>query len=335
MAGLMAAGIPRSARDISNSALDAAVAASITEVNGHADHQPYDQAHPCFPWKVRHEIAGDHNSQDRHKRNHGSLEGTLKIGIPAADDPHARANDHECQQRSDVDHVAQQVDGQRGCQQRYAGANHESGNPWRAEFGVNGAEDSGQESVARHGEEDARLPQQHDHNRAAQAHERADFDHQTAPADAGFVDAHGERIANVEEFVIDQTAKNADDQNIEDRADHQRTKDADRHVAGWILGFLRRGGDSVETDIGEKDDGSAAADAGPSILAAHAGVGRHERMPVDGHQFRMLQQVISTQDHKHNQDANFDIDDCGVEVGRLFDSDNKNQRGDHDGEEAK
>src|ERR1043166_10075025 len=108
MAGFMAAGVPRFARDFSNSsALHATVAASITKVNGHADHQPYDQAHPRFPWKVRHEVAGDHNSQDRHKRNHGGLEGTLKIGIAAADDPYARADDHERQQRSDVDHVAQ------------------------------------------------------------------------------------------------------------------------------------------------------------------------------------------------------------------------------------
>src|SRR5207302_3634847 len=102
----MATGISRPARDLYSSALHAAVVASVTKVNGHADHQPDDQTHPCFPGKIRHEVAGDQNSHNRHKWHHWSPERALKVGIAAADNPYARADDHESQKRSDIDHVA-------------------------------------------------------------------------------------------------------------------------------------------------------------------------------------------------------------------------------------
>ena len=132
---------------------------------------------------------------------------------------------------------------------------------------------------------------------------------------AGFVDANGKRITHIEKLVIDQAAKNADHQNIENGADHQRTQNADRHIARGILGFLRRSGNGVKADIGEENYRCAAADAGPSILAADAGVWRHKRMPVNLHQLRMIQQIVTADGDKHNQDADLYIDDGGVEVG--------------------
>ena len=43
--------------------------------------------------------------------------------------------------------------------------------------------------------------------------------------------------------------------------DHQRNDDADRQVALRIFGFLRRGGDSIEPNIGEEYVGRALPDA--------------------------------------------------------------------------
>src|SRR5882724_3148482 len=122
--------------------LHPAVAASVTEINSHADDQPDDQADPCSKWKIRHQVTGNQDSQNRHQRHHGSSEWTLEARIATADDPHARTDDHERQQGSDVDHIAQKVDRQRSSQQSYATANHKSGNPWRAEPWMYGAEDS-------------------------------------------------------------------------------------------------------------------------------------------------------------------------------------------------
>ena len=56
------------------------------------------------------------------------------------------------------------------------------------------------------------------------------------------------------------------DQQVEDRADQQRADQADRHVALRVLGFLGRGRDRVEADIGEEDRrrGADHADRCPS-----------------------------------------------------------------------
>src|SRR5882724_2137408 len=295
--------------------LHPAVAAPVTEINSHADDQPDDQADPCSKWKIRHQVARNQDSQNRHQRHHGSSEGTLKIRIATADDPHARTNYHESQQSSYIDHIAQQVNRQRSSQESDAGSDRKSGNPWRAESGMDDAEQSRQETVARHGKEDARLSQQHNHNGAAQTHERANFHHQTAPADSGLVYAHGKCIANVEKFIVDQAAKYADNENIEDGADDQRTENSNGHIPRRIFGFLRCRGDGVKPDIGEENYGRTAAHSGPSILAADTGVGRHERMPVSLDQFRMIEKVMAPHSHKHYQHANLDIDNCSIEVG--------------------
>ena len=48
----------------------------------------------------------------------------------------------------------------------------------------------------------------------------------------------------------------------------------------------------------------------------------------------MIEQIVTTHGHKNNQYANLDIDNCRIEVGRFFDANHQNERGDHDGQEA-
>src|SRR6185369_8057138 len=165
------------------------------------------------------------------------------------------------------------------------------------------------------GEEDAGLSQQHYDNRAAQAHQRANLYHQASPANAGLVNAHGQSVTYVKKFVVDQAAENSNHENVENGADDQRTENSDGHISGRVLGFLRCRGDGIKTDIGKENDCCPAADAGPSVFATDARVGRHEGMPVDLHQLRMVQQIMAAHGHKHNQHANFDIDDHSVEIG--------------------
>jgi len=47
-------------------------------------------------------------------------------------------------------------------------------------------------------------------------------------------------------------------QYVQHRADQQATEDADGHVARRILGFLRGGGDGIESDVGEEHDARGA-----------------------------------------------------------------------------
>ena len=54
---------------------------------------------------------------------------------------------------------------------------------------------------------------------------------------------------------------------VEHRADGERAEDADGHVALRVSRLLRRGGDRVESDVGEEDHPRAAHDAVPPILA--------------------------------------------------------------------
>ena len=112
----------------------------------------------------------------------------------------------------------------------------------------------GQKAVARHGEEHAGLPQQHDQHHAAQAGNRAELHEDAAPAHAGVIDADGHRIGDVQCGVRHNAGEKAGNENIEDGADHQRTENADGHIPLRIFRFLRGGGNRVESDVGEEND---------------------------------------------------------------------------------
>ena len=71
---------------------------------------------------------------------------------------------------------------------------------------------------------------------------------------------------------MDQAGEHDRDSDVEDGADDQRGDDADGHIALRILALLGRGGDGVESDVGEEDDGAAGEESRPAI-----GI---ERIPV-------------------------------------------------------
>ena len=63
---------------------------------------------------------------------------------------------------------------------------------------------------------------------------------------------------------------------------HERSEDADRHVALRILRFLRRRDHRIEADEGEEDDACRAKDAAPAecVTPKWPVFGRNERVPV-------------------------------------------------------
>src|SRR5260221_14128985 len=109
--------------------MQTAVIAAIAEINENAEHEPNNQTDRRSERKVRHQIAGDQNSEYWNQRNHGGPERTLQIGIATTDDPYARTNDHKDQQTAYVHHITQQVNRQRRSQQNNASYHRDSITP--------------------------------------------------------------------------------------------------------------------------------------------------------------------------------------------------------------
>ena len=143
------------------------------------------------------------------------------------------------------------------------------------------AEHRRQQAVLRHRVEDARLAEEHDENHRGQAGDRADLHDGPEPREtrARRVDADRDRVGHVELGVLDDAREHERHRDVEHGADGERAEDADRHVALRILGLLRRGGDRVESDVGEEDHAGAAHDPVPAVLA-RAGRRGDEGLPV-------------------------------------------------------
>ena len=126
--------------------------------------------------------------------------------------------------------------------------------PGRAEPGMDLGDGLGQQAVSGHRVEDPRLAQEHDQDHRAQAGDRAELHDPREPLHAHGVDGDGDRIGHVELLVVDDARQDDRAQAVEDRADHQRADDPDRHVALGVLGLLGGRRDRVEADVGEEDE---------------------------------------------------------------------------------
>src|SRR5207302_682899 len=69
-------------------------------------------------------------------------------------------------------------------------------------------------------------------------------------------------------------AQHIGEQHIKNCAEHERPKNSNRHVALRISGFLRRGRNSIETDIGEEDNASSAQNTEDSAVGVRDALGR-------------------------------------------------------------
>ncbi len=104
-------------------------------------------------------------------------------------------------------------------------------------------------------------------------------------------------------------------------ADAERNQNADGHIALRIFGFLRGGGNRIESDVSEENHPGPARDARPAELAEIACVWRNKRMPVGRGQRRMFEQIRGGNNNEHQHGADFDEDHSNVQIRRFLDAD--------------
>jgi hypothetical protein len=123
-------------------------------------------------------------------------------------------------------------------------------------------------------------------------------------------------------LVVHQAGEDGGNQNVEDGADHQRTKNADGHILLRILGLLGRGGDGVKADVGKEDRGRAERNAVQAEVAVPVGR-RNEWDASYAWQARDAEEEIAAKHDENADDRQLDNHDCRVQVGRFLDADDQ------------
>ena len=128
-------------------------------------------------------------------------------------------------------------------------------------------------------------------------------------------------LAGDESRVLHHAQQHDRHADIKNGADDQRGDDAEGQVALRIARFLGRGGNRIETDVGEEDDGASGDDA--------AEPGGRKRLPVAGIHQRAA-------DHQEDQNgADLDRDHDVVGFGGFADAAHQQNREDEDDEEGR
>src|ERR1017187_8557126 len=127
------------------------------EVNGESDHQPDKEAHPCLHRQRHHQHQARHNRQARQVRRSRYAESAWPLRLLAAQHDHPGGNYDESEQRPDIRQIREPIDIENAG--RYA--HHQSRDPRadvrRLMLRVYLRKHFRQQSIARHGEPDARL----------------------------------------------------------------------------------------------------------------------------------------------------------------------------------
>ena len=130
---------------------------------------------------------------------------------------------------------------------------------------MNPAERLGEQAVPRHREPDPGLPELENQQRGDHAHHGPKQDGEAHPGQVEppqLVD-HGGGV--VQGVPAGDAGEDHDHRDVEKRADEQGGDDADGEIAPGVPGLLRRGGDGVEADVGEEDDGPAREHPRPAV----------------------------------------------------------------------
>src|SRR5665811_449471 len=137
------------------------VRSAVEEVDHEPDDHPVDKPLPRRLRQAGHHVAADEDAENRHERHQWGPERTRQIRRLVAQHDDARANDDECEQRSDRHELTQEADREESRDDRrdYAGENR--GDIRSLEAGMDLSEDWREEPVTRHRVEDARLTHEH------------------------------------------------------------------------------------------------------------------------------------------------------------------------------
>ena len=190
-----------------------------------------------------------------------------------------------------------------------------------------------EKSILGHGEEDARLAHHHNEDHGAETGDGTQLDERSEPAEAfsRTIDGQGNGGGHGEFLEGDDSSEDEGDEDVEDGAEQKGTKNPEGHVALGVFALLRRGGDGIEADVGEKDDSGPGEDTAPTEFPEAAGVFRNKGDPVVG-----VDVGRSTENEEHD-DGKFDDYDDIVETGGFTDADHKKNGGgqtDEDGREV-
>ena len=126
---------------------------------------------------------------------------------------------------------------------------------------------------------------------------------------------HHRRCIFHQQLPTDQARQHEGNADVKNCGDDQRGDDADGNIALRILAFLRRGGNGVEANIGEENDGAARQHARPSV-----GI---KRMPVGG------VDELRAKDDEQQYGADFEQHHDVVGFRRLANAADQNHRQQH------
>ena len=149
-------------------------------------------------------------------------------------------------------------------------------------LGVDAAQPLGQQAVAAHDEEDARLAEQQHEDHRGQCEERGNAEHVADLREPDLPQHVGQRLVRADQrggifghgalprqrlgpgreghaarahdwLAADRADRPGGNEDVEHGAEQERAYEADRHVALRIARLFRRGRDRVEADVGEED----------------------------------------------------------------------------------
>src|SRR5258708_32399455 len=80
--------------------LNEAMFASVEEVDGEAQNQPYEQPQPRIARQGDHQKKADDNPEDGHQRHKRNPEWAMQIRTARAENQYTRADNHKDQERS-------------------------------------------------------------------------------------------------------------------------------------------------------------------------------------------------------------------------------------------
>ena len=135
---------------------------SVEEINQKPDPEPDEEANPRFDGQAEHERGAKNHAEKGEEGYPGHAEGARSRGISAAQDDNAATHEDKGKEGADVGQIGERPDvGQHG-HAAHGDPGPDGCDIWGAETLVDARKIFREQTVARHGHEDARLPELED-----------------------------------------------------------------------------------------------------------------------------------------------------------------------------
>ena len=127
-------------------------------------------------------------------------------------------------------------------------------------------------------------------------------------------------------MIVRDACHDEGEEHVEHGANQERAENADGHVPFRVLRFLRRRAHRIEADVGKEDDGCAAKNARPAVVAKSTGVFGNEGREVFG------SNILKANHNKGDDHQNLQQDHDVVEEGTPACASHQDERQDDDQE---